>query len=122
MLGSCGEAEDAVQDAWLRLARTEADTVHNLGGRLTTTVSRICLGVLRARTSRREDLTGHPMPDEGLDPAAGGRPRRRCPRAGRRPGPWRRSRAAPRPRHRSGPRRSPGCAPRERPGRRRPGR
>lgn len=74
MLGSHSEAEDAVQEAWLRLARTEADAVHNLGGWLTTTVSRICLDMLRARASRREDPAGHPVPDEGPDPAAGGRP------------------------------------------------
>ncbi|GAA2690432.1 sigma-70 family RNA polymerase sigma factor [Streptomyces lunalinharesii] len=67
MLGSHGEAEDAVQEAWLRLARTEAETVRNLGGWLTTTVSRICLDMLRARAARREDPAGHPVPDEGQD-------------------------------------------------------
>ncbi|KIZ15815.1 sigma-70 family RNA polymerase sigma factor [Streptomyces natalensis] len=74
MLGSHSEAEDAVQEAWLRLARTEADAVRNLGGWLTTTVSRICLDMLRSRASRREDPAGHPVPDEGPDPAADGRP------------------------------------------------
>jgi RNA polymerase sigma-70 factor (ECF subfamily) len=74
MLGSHSEAEDAVQEAWLRLARTEADAVHNLGGWLTTTVSRICLDMLRARASRREDPTGHPVPHEDPSPPAGGRP------------------------------------------------
>ena len=55
MLGSFTEAEDAVQEAWLRLSRTEAATIENLGGWLTTVVARVCLDMLRARTSRRED-------------------------------------------------------------------
>jgi len=74
MLGSYSEAEDAVQEAWLRLARTDAEGVHNLGGWLTTTVSRICLDMLRARASRREDPAGHPVPDEGPHPSGGGHP------------------------------------------------
>ncbi|MFF4674657.1 hypothetical protein ACFY1C_33420 [Streptomyces sp. NPDC001279] len=76
MLGSHSEAENAVREAWLRLARTEAHAVHNLGGWLTTTVSRICLDTLWARASRREDPAGHPVPDEAPGPAAGGRPER----------------------------------------------
>src|SRR5258706_7908859 len=72
MLGSLSEAEDAVQEAWLRLNRIDAATVANLGGWLTTVVSRVCLDMLRSRKSRREQ----PMPDseprvvdgEGADP------------------------------------------------------
>ncbi|MEV5606686.1 sigma-70 family RNA polymerase sigma factor [Streptomyces sp. NPDC052225] len=55
MLGSFSEAEDAVQESWLRLQRADADDVRNLGGWLTTVVGRICLDMLRTRTSRRED-------------------------------------------------------------------
>ena len=55
MLGSLSEAEDAVQEAWLRLTRIDAATVENLGGWLTTVVSRVCLDMLRARKSRREE-------------------------------------------------------------------
>jgi len=58
MLGSVSEADDAVQEAWLRLSRVDAGNVENLSGWLTTVVSRICLDMLRARTSRREDLPG----------------------------------------------------------------
>ncbi len=58
MLGSLGEAEDAVQEAWLRLARVDAAEVENLGGWLRTVVARICLDMLRARASRREELFG----------------------------------------------------------------
>ena len=58
MLGSLAEAEDAVQDAWLRASRADADEVENLGGWLTTIVSRLCLDRLRARSARREDLIG----------------------------------------------------------------
>src|SRR5579862_2432292 len=55
MLGSADEAEDAVQEAWLRVSRSGADDVENLGAWLTTIVSRICLDLLRARKSRREE-------------------------------------------------------------------
>jgi RNA polymerase sigma factor (sigma-70 family) len=54
MLGSRSEAEDAVQDTWLRLSRQDADAIVNLGGWLTTAVARVCLDVLRARQARRE--------------------------------------------------------------------
>jgi RNA polymerase sigma-70 factor (ECF subfamily) len=68
MLGSRAEADDAVQEAWLRLARTDVDGVDNLRGWLTTVVSRVCLDMLRSRTSRREDpLTD----DERVAPEAG---------------------------------------------------
>lgn len=55
MLGSLSEADDAVQEAWLRLSRSGADNVENLGAWLTTVVARICMDMLRSRTSRRED-------------------------------------------------------------------
>jgi len=57
MLGSQSEAEDAVQEAWLRLSRTDSDSVENLGGWLTTVVGRISLDMLRARRARAEDST-----------------------------------------------------------------
>jgi RNA polymerase sigma-70 factor, ECF subfamily len=57
MLGSWAEADDAVQDAWLRLSRADAGEIQNLGGWLTTVTARVCLNVLRARRSRREDAT-----------------------------------------------------------------
>jgi len=63
MLGSVAEAEDAVQDAWLRLGRTDPADIDNLGGWLTTVVSRICLDHLRARRSRREESTEDRFPD-----------------------------------------------------------
>ena len=55
MLGSLGEAEDAVQEAWLRLSRSEANDIDNLGGWLTTVVSRVCLDMLRSRKARGEE-------------------------------------------------------------------
>jgi RNA polymerase sigma-70 factor (ECF subfamily) len=58
MLGSASEADDAVQEAWLRLARSDASTVENFRGWLTTTVARICLDMLRARNARREEPIG----------------------------------------------------------------
>jgi RNA polymerase sigma-70 factor (ECF subfamily) len=58
MLGSLEEAQDAVQETWLRLERADVDGIANLGGWLRTTASRICLDMLRARAARREDLTG----------------------------------------------------------------
>ena len=65
MLGSTGEADDAVQEAWLRLSRTDAAGIENLGGWLTTVVARVCLDTLRSRKSRREE----PLEGE-LRPAA----------------------------------------------------
>ncbi|NEA84240.1 sigma-70 family RNA polymerase sigma factor, partial [Actinospica acidiphila] len=59
MLGSLAEAEDAVQEAWLRLGRVEPGEIDNLGGWLTTVTGRICLDLLRSRTARREQ----PMDD-----------------------------------------------------------
>ena len=55
MLGSMGEADDAVQESWLRLSRSPAGDVQNLGGWLTTVVARVCLDMLRSRKARRED-------------------------------------------------------------------
>ena len=55
MLGSAAEAEDAVQEAWIRLSRSDASAVENPGGWLTTVVARVCLDMLRSRTSRREE-------------------------------------------------------------------
>ena len=60
MLGSTGEADDAVQEAWIRLSRSDAGKVENLGGWLTTVVSRVCLDMLRSRRSRREAPPGEP--------------------------------------------------------------
>jgi RNA polymerase sigma-70 factor (ECF subfamily) len=55
MLGSLSEADDAVQEAWLRLSRSDADGIENMGGWLTTVISRVCLDMLRSRKSRREE-------------------------------------------------------------------
>jgi RNA polymerase sigma-70 factor (ECF subfamily) len=63
MLGSLPEAEEAVQDAWLRLSRSGADGVENLGGWLTTIVARVCLNALQARKARPEQQAGLRMPD-----------------------------------------------------------
>jgi RNA polymerase sigma factor (sigma-70 family) len=63
MLGSASEADDAVQEAWLRLSRSDADAVENLGGWLTTVVARVCLNMLEARRSRREEPVGGDLPD-----------------------------------------------------------
>jgi RNA polymerase sigma-70 factor (ECF subfamily) len=76
MLGSISEADDAVQEAWLRLSRTDASgqNVQNLAGWLTTVVGRICLDMLRSRTARREDTLDTHVPDpvvsspDGTDP------------------------------------------------------
>ena len=71
MLGSLSEADDAVQDAWLRLSRTDADAVENLGGWLTTVVARVSLNMLRSRRSRREQPFDVHVPDPVVDPADG---------------------------------------------------
>jgi RNA polymerase sigma-70 factor (ECF subfamily) len=67
MLGSVPEAEDAVQDAWLRLERADGEAVRNLGGWLHTVVSRLCLDRLRARAVRREDPAGLAMAERPAD-------------------------------------------------------
>lgn len=69
MLGSLPEAEDAVQDAWIRVSRAGAEDVENFGGWLTVIVSRISLSMLRARRRRREDHFGVHVPDPVLEPA-----------------------------------------------------
>ena len=61
MLGSTGEAEDAVQEAWLRLSRADSTGVQNLGGWLTTVVGRVCLDLLRSRKARREERLGEQL-------------------------------------------------------------
>ena len=69
MLGSLAEADDAVQDAWLRLSQSHADQIDNLGGWLTTVVARACLNRLRSRRVRREDSFGVRLPDPVVTPA-----------------------------------------------------
>lgn len=76
MLGSASEAEDAVQETWLRLARTDNGDIDNLPGWLTTVVARVCLDMLRKRKSRREDQLDTEGPDEIADDAAGIDPER----------------------------------------------
>src|SRR3954452_17705123 len=71
MLGSLSEADDAVQEAWLRLSRSDAAAIENLGGWLTTVVARVSLNVLRSRTSRREEPLGVRLPDPIVDPTDG---------------------------------------------------
>jgi RNA polymerase sigma factor (sigma-70 family) len=63
MLGSVTEADDAVQEAWIRLSRSEASDIENLGGWLTTVVARVCLSMLRARKARREEPLGPHLPE-----------------------------------------------------------
>ncbi|MGW4116876.1 RNA polymerase sigma factor SigJ [Actinosynnema sp. NPDC004786] len=74
MLGSMTEADDAVQEAWLRLQRADTGDVGNLTGWLTTVVGRVCLNMLRSRASRREDPLDVRVPDPVVDPAEGGDP------------------------------------------------
>jgi RNA polymerase sigma factor (sigma-70 family) len=71
MLGSLSEADDAVQEAWLRLSRSNASEIDNLGGWLTTVVARVSLNMLRSRKTRREDPFGDQMPDPVIDPPDG---------------------------------------------------
>lgn len=68
MLGSLTEADDAVQDTWLRLSRSQADEVENLGAWLTTVVARVCLNMLRSRNTRREEFFGGHLPDPIIVP------------------------------------------------------
>jgi RNA polymerase sigma-70 factor, ECF subfamily len=75
MLGSLSEADDALQEVWLRLSRSDRSDVDNLDAWLTTVVGRVCLNMLRSRERRREDLFGVRVPDpivsgdHGIDPA-----------------------------------------------------
>jgi RNA polymerase sigma-70 factor (ECF subfamily) len=71
MLGSVSEADDAVQDTWLRLSRSDSDEVENLGGWLTTVTARVCLNMLRSRKSRREEPFGPHVPEPIIDSVAG---------------------------------------------------
>src|SRR2546421_7651246 len=74
MLGSVSEADDAVQESWLRLSRSDTSGVENLAGWLTTVVARVCLDMLRSRRSRREEPLDVHVPDpiisreDGVDP------------------------------------------------------
>src|SRR5262247_372058 len=74
MLGSLSEAEDAVQEAWLRLSRSDASVVTNLGGWLTTVVARVCLDVLRSRKLRREEPLDQHMSEAIMTPEVGSGP------------------------------------------------
>jgi RNA polymerase sigma-70 factor (ECF subfamily) len=71
MLGSLSEADDAVQEAWLRLSRSEASEIENLGGWLTTVVARVSLNMLRSRASRREQPIDVRVPEPIIDSADG---------------------------------------------------
>ena len=71
MLGSLSEADDAVQEAWLRLSRSDVEEIENLGGWLTTVVARVSLNMLRSRTTRREESLGVYIPDPIVDRADG---------------------------------------------------
>lgn len=75
MLGSMSEADDALQDAWLRASRADTAEVRNMAGRLTTIVARVCLTMLRSRAQRQEE----PLDGAGplLGPAPGATPSRR---------------------------------------------
>ena len=74
MLGSLSEADDAVQESWLRLSRSDASDIENLDGWLTTVVARVCLNMLRSREARREEPLDLQIPEpivtseEGVDP------------------------------------------------------
>jgi len=74
MLGSLSEADDAVQDAWLRASRADADEVDNLGGWLTTIVARVCLNMLRSRKRRHEEPLDAHVPDPIISPGGGLQP------------------------------------------------
>ena len=74
MLGSMSDADDAVQETWLRLDRSDATGIDNLGGWLTTVTSRVCLNILRARTSRREESLDTHVPDPIIGRADIGNP------------------------------------------------
>src|ERR671930_306763 len=77
MLGSAAEADDAVQEAWFRLSRSDARQVHNLGGWLTTVVGRVCLDMLRTRKSRAEQPLDITAPVPAPPAQLAGRARRR---------------------------------------------
>src|ERR687891_200429 len=81
IVGSLTEADDAVQEAWLRLQRVDVEEIENLEGWLTTVVARICLNVLRQRRSHREEPLDAFVPEPIISADAGARP---GPAAGRR--------------------------------------
>ena len=66
MLGSRAEADDAVQEAWLRLSHADVSSVENLGGWLTTVTARVCLDMLRGRKARREESLGAHVPEPSV--------------------------------------------------------
>jgi RNA polymerase sigma-70 factor, ECF subfamily len=74
ILGSVTEADDAVQESWLRLSRSNASEVENLGGWLTTVTARVCLDMLRSRKARREEQFGPHVPEPIVDPVDGTAP------------------------------------------------
>src|SRR5439155_6550777 len=74
MLGSLTEADDALQDAWLRVSRADTSDVENIGGWLTTVVARVCLNMLQSRKSRREAIPGIRMPEPIVSRVDGGDP------------------------------------------------
>ena len=74
MLGSLSEADDAVQEAWLRLSRAGTSGVENRGGWLTTVVARVCLDMLRSRKSQREEPWGEHVPEPAVGREAGADP------------------------------------------------
>jgi RNA polymerase sigma factor (sigma-70 family) len=74
MLGSAAEADDAVQDTWLRLSRADADRIDNLPGWLTTTVGRVCLDRLRSGAARHEEAVDPGQDEPAADPAGGREP------------------------------------------------
>ncbi|MFK8910575.1 sigma-70 family RNA polymerase sigma factor [Streptomyces sp. YS-3] len=74
MLGSLSEADDAVQEAWLRLSRSDTDDIENLVGWLTTIVGRVCLDMLRSRRARREDPLEAQVTEPALEPEDGADP------------------------------------------------
>ena len=76
MLGSVNEADDAIQETWLRLSRSDASAIENLGGWLTTVVARVCLDMLRSRTSRREESMTEHAPGPVASRQAGNDPER----------------------------------------------
>jgi len=74
ILGSISDADDAVQEAWVRLNRSDASAVENLGGWLTTVVARVSLNVLRSRETRREESLGVQVPDPVVSSTVGTNP------------------------------------------------
>ena len=77
MLGSLTEADDAIQETWLRLSRSDADEIENLGGWLTTVTARVCLNMLRSRRTRHEEPHAHCGPS-AREPGAASRARCRA--------------------------------------------